>query len=115
MDFDLEMSKVDFMSVDFLGSVLNVCSSKGTDQTVQMPRLNCWMADLLFYVLFNSISVISGQWTDDIIIIIIGFLINVQYRGHTHNSGPPSRQLACCMHGRSHTRSPGVSIMRVNS
>ena len=27
----------------------------------------------------------------------------------------PSRQLACCTHGRSHTRSPGVSIMRVDS
>ena len=40
MDFDLEMSKVDFMSVDFLGSVLNVCSSKGANQTVQMPRPN---------------------------------------------------------------------------
>ena len=34
--------------------------------------------------------------------------------GHIHNSGPPSRQLACCTHGRSHTRSPGVSVLRVN-
>ena len=24
-----------------------------------------WMDDLPFYVLFNSISVISGQWADD--------------------------------------------------
>ena len=24
-----------------------------------------WMDDLQFYVLFNSISVISGQWVDD--------------------------------------------------
>ena len=24
-----------------------------------------WMDDLRFYVLFNSISVISGQWADD--------------------------------------------------
>ena len=23
------------------------------------------MDDLLFYILFNSISVVSGQWTDD--------------------------------------------------
>ena len=38
-----------------------------------------------------------------------------RYRGHIHNSGPPSRQLACCTHGRSHTRSPGVSSMRVDS
>ena len=38
-----------------------------------------------------------------------------RYRDHTHNSGSPSRQLACCTHGRSHTRSPGVPIMRVDS
>ena len=43
------------------------------------------------------------------------FLLTCKYRGHIHNSGPPSRQLACCMHGRPHTRSPGVSIMRVDS
>ena len=43
------------------------------------------------------------------------FWLTCRYRGHIHNSGPPSRQLACCTHGRSHTRSPGVSIMRVNS
>ena len=43
------------------------------------------------------------------------FLLTCRYRGHIHNSGPPSRQLACCTHGRSHTRSPGVSIMRVDS
>ena len=24
-----------------------------------------WMDDLRFYILFNSISVISGRWTDD--------------------------------------------------
>ena len=49
------------------------------------------------------------------VIIIIRFLINVQVQGHIHDSGPPSRQLACCTHGRSHTRSPGVSIMRDDS
>ena len=27
--------------------------------------LDRWMDDLRFYVLFNSISVISGQWADD--------------------------------------------------
>ena len=43
------------------------------------------------------------------------FWLTCRYRGHIHNSGPPSRQLACCTHGRSHTRSPGVSIMRVDS
>ena len=43
------------------------------------------------------------------------FWLTCWYRGHIHNSGPPSRQLACCTHGRSHTRSPGVSIMRVDS
>ena len=43
------------------------------------------------------------------------FRLTCRYRGHIHNSGPSSRQLACCTHGRSHTRSPGVSIMRVNS
>ena len=47
-------------------------------------------------------------------IIIIGFL-RCRYRGHIHNSGPPSRQLACCTHGRSHTRSPCASIIRVDS
>ena len=36
-------------------------------------------------------------------------------QGTIHISGPPSRQLVCCRHGRSHTRSPGVPIMRVNS
>ena len=25
-----------------------------------------WMHDLLFYVLLNSVSVISGRWADDI-------------------------------------------------
>ena len=43
------------------------------------------------------------------------FLLTCRYRGHIHNSGPPSRQLACCTHGRSHTRSPGISIIRVDS
>ena len=43
------------------------------------------------------------------------FWLTCRYRGHIHNSGPPSRQLACCTHGRSHTRSPVVSIMRVDS
>ena len=43
------------------------------------------------------------------------FWLTCRYRGHIHNSGPPSRQMACCTHGRSHTRSPGVSIMRVDS
>ena len=38
------------------------------------------------------------------------FLLTCKYRGHIHNSWPPSRQLACCTHGRSHTRSPGVSV-----
>ena len=38
-----------------------------------------------------------------------------RYRSNIHISGPPSRQLACCTHGRSHTRSPHISIMRVDS
>ena len=29
------------------------------------PELDDWMDDLRFYVLFNSISVISGRWADD--------------------------------------------------
>ena len=33
--------------------------------------------------------------------------------GATYTS--PSRQLACCMHGRSHTRSRGMSIMRAST
>ena len=36
-----------------------------------------------------------------------------RYRGNIHNSGPPSR--CCCTHGRSHFRSSGVSVMRVDS
>ena len=28
-------------------------------------RASGWMDDLGFYLLFNSISVISGRWTDD--------------------------------------------------
>ena len=43
------------------------------------------------------------------------FLLMYRYRGNIHISGPPSRYLACCTHGRSHTRSPGISIMRVDS
>ena len=44
------------------------------------------------------------------------FRLTCRYRGNNiHISGPPSRFLACCTHGRSHTRSPGVSIMRVDS
>ena len=35
------------------------------------------------------------------------FWLTCRYRGHIHKSGPPSRQLACCTHGRSHSRSPG--------
>ena len=32
-----------------------------------------------------------------------------------HISGPPYRWLACCTHGRSRARYPGMSIMRVDS
>ena len=36
---------------------------------LQIPRyptfLEGWMDDLQFYILFNSNSVISGQWRDD--------------------------------------------------
>ena len=39
---------------------------------------------------------------------------NVQVRGNIHISEPPSRQLACCTNVRSCTRSPGMSIMRVD-
>ena len=37
-----------------------------------------------------------------------------RYRGNPHQQAR-SRYLACCRHGRSHTRSPGMSIMRVIS
>ena len=37
-----------------------------TDPTIMyMQRLTGWMDDLLFYILFNSISVISGHWEGD--------------------------------------------------
>ena len=55
------------------------------------------------------------SYVEPIIIIIIGFFINVQVQGPYPQQWAPSRQLACCTHGRSHTRSPGVSIMRVDS
>ena len=41
------------------------------------------------------------------------FLLRCRYRGHIHNSGPPSGQLACSTHGRSHTRSPGVPLCQL--
>ena len=47
--------------------------------------------------------------------IIIRFWLTCRYRGNIHISGPPSRKLACYTHDRSHTRSPGMSIMRVDS
>ena len=52
-----------------------------------------------------------------IIIIIIRFLINMQAQGqHPHQWDPfQVAGLLHCMHGRSHTRSLGMSIMRVNS
>ena len=43
------------------------------------------------------------------------FWLTCRCRGNIHISGTPSRKLACCMHGRSHTRSPGMSIIRVDS
>ena len=44
--------------------------------------------------------------------IIIGFLINMQVQGqHPHQWALPDS----CTHGRSQTRSPGMSIMRVDS
>ena len=39
----------------------------------------------------------------------------MQVQGQHPHQWAPSRYLACCMHGRSHTRSPGMSIMRVDS
>ena len=30
-----------------------------------IATFNEWLCDLRFFVLFNSISVISGRWTDD--------------------------------------------------
>ena len=34
-------------------------------ETVNKPNFWGWMDDLRFYILFNSISVISGQCVDD--------------------------------------------------
>ena len=41
------------------------------------------------------------------------FLLTCRYRGNIHISGPPSRWFAASM--ASHTRSPGMPIMRVDS
>ena len=41
-------------------------------------------------------------------------IFNVQVQGPYSQQWAPSSQLACCMHGRSHTRSSVVSIMRVD-
>ena len=77
-----------------------------------LSYLELWKHNMVFISRVTSYSWIR----ESACIIIIGFLINVQVQGpYIHNSGPPSRQLACCMHGRSHTRSPGVSNMRVDS
>ena len=45
-------SLIYLLHVVFLSSCFTVC-------------INGWMDDLRFYVLFNSISVISGRWADD--------------------------------------------------
>ena len=63
-------------------------------------KLSFLWLQIAFYISANASSPSSSD-----------FLLTCRYRGNIHNSGPPSRQLACCMHGRSHTRSPGVSIM----
>ena len=39
----------------------------------------------------------------------------MQVQGQHQHQCPPSKQVACCTHGRSHTRSSGMSIMRVDS
>ena len=39
------------------------------------------------------------------------FLLTCRHRRNIHISGPPSRKLACCMYGRSHTNSPSMSII----
>ena len=52
---------------------LQVCAKQGNytfkstgEKDVKVQVMVLWMKDdLLFYVLFNSISVISGQWTDE--------------------------------------------------
>ena len=36
--------------------------SQVVDQYSSFQSLHGWMDDIQFYVLFNSISVISGQW-----------------------------------------------------
>ena len=59
------------------------------------------MLHVLVFVYFDSSSSSSD------------FLLKCKYRGNSHISGPPSRYLACGMHGRSHKRCPGMSIMRV--
>ena len=48
-----------------------------------------------------------------IIIIIIGFFINMRYNTEAISTSVDPFPGSC--HGRSHTRSPGVSIMRVDS
>ena len=38
---------------------------QGTTSLLELITVDGWMDDLRFYVLFNSVSVISGRWTDD--------------------------------------------------
>ena len=47
--------------------------------------------------------------------IITRFWLSCKYSSNIHVSWPPSRKYSCCMHGRFHNRSPGVSIMRLES
>ena len=51
-------------------------------------------------------------WLNTLHIIIISssysdFWSTCRYRGNIHISGSPSRELACCTHGRYHTRDAG--------
>ena len=68
-------------------------------------KLHKFLPERRFYLSSSSSSSSSS----------LDFWSTCRYRGNIHISGPPSRQLACRMHGRSHTRSPGMSIMRVDS
>ena len=54
----------------------------------------------------------SNEWLRLLfLVIIISFWLTCTYRGNIHIGGAPSQKLVCSTHGRSHTRSPGVSVM----
>ena len=61
------------------------------------------MVDLFGFIISYHIISQSDLW------------LTCRYRGNIHISGPPTRYLACFMHGKPHTRPPGTPTTRADS